>query len=42
MIVVLLNIMIGFASYYVLEIPINRFIKLKTNRAAINNAAPTA
>ena len=42
LIVVLLNIMIGFASYYVLEIPINRFIKLKTNRAAINNAAPTA
>lgn len=38
LIMVLLNIAVGFGSYYILERPINRFIKKKKNRAAAAGA----
>lgn len=42
LIMVLINIAVGFASYYILERPINRLIKKKMNRAAADTAAAGA
>lgn len=41
-IMVLLNIAVGFASFYILERPINRFIKKKTDHASSAGTAQAA